>query len=58
MEGGGLGGGSQVGSDHPLFDRTFGEDDVSYGCGDNLGLAGGSERFRIPGVGGLDMRPR
>ncbi|KAL7490124.1 hypothetical protein ACHAW6_015850 [Cyclotella cf. meneghiniana] len=55
---GGLGGGSQVGPNHPLFDRTFGEDDVSYGYGDDLGLDGGGERFRIPGVGGLEMRPR
>ena len=58
VEGRGLGRGSQVGLDHPLFDHTFGEDDMSYGCGDNLGLAGGGERFRIPGVGGLEIRLR
>ena len=58
MEGVGLGGGSQVGPDHSLFDHAFREDDMSYGCGDNLGLAGGSERFRSPVVGGLEMRPR
>jgi hypothetical protein len=58
LGGGGLGGGSQVGPNHPLFDRTFGEDDVNYGYGDDLGLDGGGERFRIPGVGGLEMRPR
>eukprot|EP00804_Cyclotella_cryptica_P022616 CCRYP_009487-RA/>CCRYP_009487-RA protein AED:0.19 eAED:0.19 QI:246/1/1/1/1/1/2/7139/550 len=56
--GGGLGGGSQVGPNHPLFDRTFGEEEMNYGYGDDLGLEGDGERFRIPGVGGLEMRPR
>ncbi|EED89458.1 predicted protein [Thalassiosira pseudonana CCMP1335] len=56
---GGLGGGSQVGPNHPLFDRTFGDDAEGY-YEDELGGygAGDGGNFGIPGMGGLGMRPR
>jgi hypothetical protein len=50
-------GGSQVGPNHPMFDRSFGDDDLY-----NTGIGGGSygpPSFGIPGVGGgVGMRPR
>ena len=50
------GGGSQVGPDHPIFDRTFGD----YHHEDNdVRLGGGrGDGFNIPGLGGMGMRPR
>lgn len=48
-------GGNQVGPNHPMFDRTFG--DGPDGLDDDLGH-GGIPNFGIPGVGGLEMRPR
>ncbi|KAL3756411.1 hypothetical protein ACHAWU_007682 [Discostella pseudostelligera] len=53
--------GSQVGPDHPIFDRTFGEDDYydynedyQYGPG-----MGGRDGFGLPGLpSGMGMRPR
>ena len=48
-------GGNQVGPNHPMFDRTFG--DGPGGLGDDLG-PGGIPSFGIPGVGGMEMRPR
>ena len=59
----GLGGGSQVGPNHPIFDRTFGDDtdDYLYSYDDDgigAGYDGGGS-FRVPGVGGgLGMHPR
>ncbi|KAL7451974.1 hypothetical protein ACHAWC_004328, partial [Mediolabrus comicus] len=51
-------GGSQVGPNHPMFDRTFGDDgdDMMY----QGGVGFGPPNFGIPGVGGGDMgmRPR
>ena len=57
------GGGSQVGPNHPLFDRTFGEDyghnDINNGDDDGLGYYGGGGSLGgVPGVGGMGMRPR
>jgi hypothetical protein len=52
-----VGGGSQVGPNHPLFDRTFG-DDVNYGYGDDLGFDQSGPSFHVPGTGGFEMRPR
>jgi len=53
------GGGSQVGPNHPMFDRTFGDEDGGgFNGGDDLGFNGGGS-FGIPGVGGgMGMRPR
>eukprot|EP00578_Thalassiosira_sp_NH16_P030589 CAMPEP_0181082132 /NCGR_PEP_ID=MMETSP1071-20121207/3461_1 /TAXON_ID=35127 /ORGANISM="Thalassiosira sp., Strain NH16" /LENGTH=625 /DNA_ID=CAMNT_0023163703 /DNA_START=148 /DNA_END=2026 /DNA_ORIENTATION=- len=57
------GAGSQVGPDHPMFDRTFGDDDY-YGHGgadDDFGggFGGGGGGFGVPGIGGgMGMRPR
>lgn len=51
------GGGSQVGPNHPLFDRTFG-DDVIHEYGDDLGFDESGPSFRVPGTGGFEMRPR
>ena len=48
-------GGSQVGPNHPMFDRSFG--DGPDGFDDDLGH-GGVPNFSIPGVGGMGMRPR
>lgn len=53
--------GSQVGPDHPIFDRTFGDDDYydyndeyQYGPG-----MGGRDGFGLPGLpSGMGMRPR
>jgi len=45
-------GGSQVGPNHPMFDRSFGDDDL-YNTGSY-----GPPSFGIPGVGGVGMRPR
>lgn len=51
-------GGSQVGPDHPMFDRTFGQEDGHGNFEDDLGFGGGGG-FGIPGVGGgMGMRPR
>eukprot|EP00584_Thalassiosira_punctigera_P023632 CAMPEP_0172575890 /NCGR_PEP_ID=MMETSP1067-20121228/137442_1 /TAXON_ID=265564 ORGANISM="Thalassiosira punctigera, Strain Tpunct2005C2" /NCGR_SAMPLE_ID=MMETSP1067 /ASSEMBLY_ACC=CAM_ASM_000444 /LENGTH=583 /DNA_ID=CAMNT_0013368545 /DNA_START=181 /DNA_END=1932 /DNA_ORIENTATION=- len=54
------GGGSHVGPNHPMFDRTFGDEDYggSYDdFGGGFGSGGGS--FGVPGVGGgMGMRPR
>jgi len=48
-------GGNQVGPNHPMFDRSFGEDHND----DNLGYGTGGSGFNIPGVGGgIEMRPR
>jgi hypothetical protein len=51
------GGGNQVGPDHPIFDREFGEyddDQRRFGGG---GVDGGG--FGLPGMGGMmGMRPR
>mmetsp|Transcript_31767 Transcript_31767/g.66590 ORF Transcript_31767/g.66590 Transcript_31767/m.66590 type:complete len:220 (-) Transcript_31767:209-868(-) len=56
------GGGSQVGPNHPMFDRTFGDEDGQYpGYGDDLGggFGNGGGSFGMPGVGGgMGMRPR
>ena len=52
-----VGGGSQVGPNHPLFDRTFG-DDGNHGYGDDLGFDESGPSFRVPGTGGFEMRPR
>jgi len=56
------GGGSQVGPNHPMFDRTFGEDDGYYpGYEDDFGggFGNGGGSFGMPGVGGgMGMRPR
>ena len=52
-----VGGGSQVGPNHPLFDRTFGED-TNHGYGDDLGFDESGPSFRVPGTGGFEMRPR
>jgi hypothetical protein len=52
-----VGGGSQVGPNHPLFDRTFG-DDANHSYGDDLGYDESGPTFRVPGTGGLEMRPR
>ena len=52
-----VGGGSQVGPNHPLFDRTFGEDG-NHGYGDDLGFDDSGPSFRVPGTGGFEMRPR
>ena len=53
--------GSQVGPNHPMFDRTFGEDNY-YGDDDEFGggFSSGPPNFGIPGVGGggMGMRPR
>ena len=54
--------GSQVGPDHPIFDRTFGED-ACYDYDDNEyrygGALGGRDGFGLPGLpGGMGMRPR
>ncbi|KAL7550630.1 hypothetical protein ACHAWF_013849 [Thalassiosira exigua] len=51
--------GSQVGPDHPMFDRTFG-DDPDGGYDDfGGGYGGNGGNFGIPGVGGgMGMRPR
>ena len=50
-------GGSQVGPNHPMFDRSFGDDDL-YNNGIGGGLYG-PPSFGIPGVGGgVGMRPR
>jgi hypothetical protein len=51
-------GGSQVGPNHPLFDRTFGDDDINHGYGDDLGFDESGPSFRVPGTGGFEMRPR
>lgn len=53
--------GSQVGPDHPMFDRNFGDEGEGYNNGyeDDLGFGNGGESFGIPGVGGgMGMRPR
>lgn len=50
-------GGSQVGPNHPMFDRTFGGDDDLYNAHDGFGGGFGSPSFGFPGVGG-GMRPR
>mmetsp|Transcript_4166 Transcript_4166/g.7753 ORF Transcript_4166/g.7753 Transcript_4166/m.7753 type:complete len:623 (-) Transcript_4166:286-2154(-) len=54
------GGGSQVGPNHPMFDRTFGDEGGYYGGvgSDDLGYGAGGGSFGIPGVGGMGMRPR
>lgn len=52
--------GSQVGPDHPMFDRTFG-DDNNNGYDDEFdgGFGNGGGSFGVPGVGGgMGMRPR
>lgn len=54
--------GSQVGPDHPIFDRTFG-DDAYYDYEDeyryNGGGMGGKDGFGLPGLpSGMGMRPR
>ena len=56
--GGGNSGGSQVGPNHPMFDRTFGDDDDNYYYGGNFSLPGGIGGGC--GGGGMDMgmRPR
>lgn len=53
-------GGSQVGPNHPIFDRSFGDDDLYYSNNqDEFGGTYGPPSFRIPGVGGSgSMRPR
>lgn len=53
--------GSQVGPNHPMFDRTFGEDRYNNGHDDEFGGGFGNEggSFGVPGVGGgMGMRPR
>ncbi|KAL7534470.1 hypothetical protein ACHAXR_005895 [Thalassiosira sp. AJA248-18] len=56
------GAGSQVGPNHPMFDRTFGDGDDGYTHDDEFGGGfgnGGGPSFGIPGVGGgMGMRPR
>lgn len=58
----GLGGGSQVGPNHPMFDRTFGDDNDGYFYGsDDLGGYGGTGGGMlggVPGIGGMGMKPR
>ena len=52
--------GSQVGPNHPMFDRTFGDSGGS-GYDDEFGGgfgSGGPECFGVPGVGGMGMHPR
>lgn len=53
-------GGSQVGPNHPMFDRSFGEDDDLYNGQGSFGGSYGPPSFGIPGVGGSggSMRPR
>ena len=46
------GGGSQVGPDHPIFDRMFGDDD-----GNNYSQPE-PPSFGVPGVDGMEIRPR
>lgn len=54
-----LGGGNQVGPNHPMFDRTFDDYDGNHHYGDdNLGYDDIGPRFRVPGTGGFEMRPR
>lgn len=55
-EGPRIGGGNQVGPNHPLFDRTFGDDVVNHG--DELAFDQSGPSFRVPGIGGFEMRPR
>lgn len=51
--------GSQVGPDHPMFDRNFGDEGYGGGYDDDLGLGNGGGGFGLPGVGGgMGMRPR
>jgi len=55
-----LGGGNQVGPNHPMFDRTFDDYDGNrnhYGD-DNLGFDDTGPSFSVPGTGGFEMRPR
>jgi len=55
------GGGSQVGPNHPVFDRTFGDNDYDGGYEDDFGggFGNGGGSFGVPGVGGgMGMRPR
>ena len=51
--------GSQVGPNHPMFDRTFGDSGGS-GYDDEFGggFGSGGESFGVPGVGGMGMHPR
>ncbi len=58
--------GSQVGPDHPIFDRTFGdeayydyEDEYQYYGGGGGGGGGGRDGVGLPGLpSGMGMRPR
>mmetsp|Transcript_24664 Transcript_24664/g.53208 ORF Transcript_24664/g.53208 Transcript_24664/m.53208 type:complete len:551 (-) Transcript_24664:205-1857(-) len=52
--------GSQVGPDHPMFDRTFGDDyNGNYDDEFDGGFGNGGGSFGAPGVGGgMSMRPR
>lgn len=54
------GAGSQVGPNHPMFDRTFGDDVDGYNNYDEFdgGFGDGGGSFGIPGVGDMGMRPR
>ncbi|KAL9184616.1 hypothetical protein ACHAXT_012586 [Thalassiosira profunda] len=55
------GGGMQVGPHHPLFDRLTGVDhDCPDGGFGGFGVPGGGAppSFEVPGMGGMEMRPR